>query len=323
MNEWLEVGIDTKTEAMEHLAAYLLEAGVSGILLEDEKDFTQFLEENRAVWDYVDRELVERKRGVCRIVFYVPRDENGRALLEEIKAGLPGFRSRCPLDPGTLELHEANLLEEDWANNWQQYYEPLEIGEKLYIVPQWMRETAVPRGRTPVYMNPGLIFGTGSHPTTRLCLEGLQQVVKPGDRILDLGCGSGILAISGLCLGADSAVGCDIDPMAVKVAMENASFNGIEEGRLTVYTGNVLEDQGLREKLAGKYQLVLANIVADVIISLSGMVGQFMAEDGLFLCSGIIDDRAPEVVRALERNGLTIVGSAQERGWYYYMARRG
>ena len=323
MNDWLEIGIDTTTDALDDLSAYLMAVGIMGLVLEDEQDFNQFLEENHEYWDYVDEDLVAEKKGVCRAVFYVTNDEDGRARLEEVKAGLEGFRARCPHDPGTLEIHETGLREEDWANNWRQYYKPLEVGEKLYIIPEWMREEPVPQGRAPIYLNPGLIFGTGSHASTQLCLEGLQQVVKAGDKILDLGCGSGILAIAGLCLGAESAVGCDIDPKAVKVAMENASFNGIDGGRLAVYAGNVLEDEKLAEEMSGKYQLVLANIVADVIIPLSAMVDQFMAEDGLFLCSGIIDSRAEEVAQALEKNGLTIVETRTRSDWYFYMAKRG
>ncbi len=322
MNDWLEISIDTTTEALDDLSAYLMAVGITGLVLEDEEDFNRFLEEKHEYWDYVDQELLDQKKGVCRAVFYVTNDEDGRARLEEVKAGLEGFRSRCPHEVGTLEIHETGLQEEDWANNWRRYYKPLEVGERLYIVPEWMGEEPIPQGRTPVYLNPGLIFGTGSHASTQLCLEGLQKVVKPGDRILDLGCGSGILAIAGLCLGADSAVGCDIDPKAVKVAMENASFNGIDGERLAVYAGNVLDNQDLREKMAGRYQLVLANIVADVIIPLSAMVDPFLAEDGLFLCSGIIDSRAQEVAQALEANGLTIVESASRSDWYFYMAKR-
>ncbi len=322
MNDWLEIGIDTTTQALDDLSAYLMAVGITGLVLEDEQDFTQFLEENHEYWDYVDEELLEQKKGVCRAVFYVTNDEDGRARLEEVKAGLEGFRSRCPHPVGTLEIHETGLREEDWANNWRKYYKPMKAGEKLYIVPEWMRETPIPQGRTPIYLNPGLIFGTGSHASTQLCLEGLQRVIKPGDKILDLGCGSGILAIAGLCLGADRAVGCDIDPKAVKVATENASLNGIDGERLAVYPGNVLDDPALQEKMTDRYQLVLANIVADVIIPLSAMVDRFMGEDGLFLCSGIIDSRAQEVARALEANGLTIVESACKSDWCFYMAKK-
>jgi ribosomal protein L11 methyltransferase len=324
MNDWLEIGIDTTTDALDDLSAYLMAVGIMGLVLEDEQDFTQFLEENHEYWDYVDEELMAQKRGVCRAVFYVTNDEDGLARLDEVRAGLEGFRARCPREVGTLELHQTGLREEDWANNWRNYYKPLEVGEKLYIVPEWMRQEPVPQGRTPIYLNPGLIFGTGSHASTQLCLGGLQKVVKPGDKILDLGCGSGILAIAALQLGGSTAVGCDIDPKAVKVAMENASFNGIDESRLTVYAGNVLEDDALCAQMAqgGKYQIVLANIVADVIIPLSVMVDQFLAEDGLFLCSGIIDTRAQEVREALEQNGFTILETGTKSDWYFYLAKK-
>jgi ribosomal protein L11 methyltransferase len=264
-----------------------------------------------------------QKKGLTQVKFYVTDDEDGHARLAGVTAGLEGFRSRCPHDPGSLTIHQTSLQEEDWANNWKQYYKPLTVGEKIYIVPEWERANAAPAGRTPIYLNPGLIFGTGSHASTQLCLESLEQHIHPGDKVLDLGCGSGILAISALALGASTAVGCDIDPKAVGIAMENASFNDIGSDRLSVYAGDVLSDAGLRNTLAGQYQVVFANIVADVIIPLSAWAGEFMAEDGLFICSGIIDTRAEEVAEALERNGLHIQETRSRSGWFSYTAKKG
>ena len=319
---WLEVAIDTSPEALDDLAAYLTGTGITGLVLEDEGDFNDFLEHNHQYWDYVDEDLRAEKRGITRVKFYVTDDEEGQARLSEVTAGLPGFRARLNKDAGTLEIHRKSLREEDWANNWKQYYKPLTVGEKLSIIPEWMREEEVAEGRVPVYLNPGLIFGTGSHGTTQLCLEGLEQVVKEGDRVLDLGCGSGILAIAALKLGAASAVGCDIDPKAVGVAEENASFNGIGADRLKVYAGDITSDAGLRKELGTGYQVVLANIVADVIIALAPYAGEFMAENGLFLCSGIIDTRAEEVAKALEDSGFVILEKRERAGWVSYTCRQ-
>ena len=178
------------------------------------------------------------------MICYLTDDEDGRARLEELKAGLPAFRARTEADCGSLAVRTRPLREEDWAHNWQKYYQAFPVGEQLYIVPEWERGKPVPEGRTPVYLNPGLIFGTGSHGTTRLCLEGLERFVVPGAPVLDLGCGSGILAIAALVLGASRARGCDIDPKAVRVAEENAGFNGVED-RLEVFCGDVTGDEAL------------------------------------------------------------------------------
>ena len=319
---WLEVGVDTVPEGLDDVAAYLTAAGVGGLVIEDEGDFHDFLENNRQYWDYVDEELLESKKGVTRVKFYVTDDEDGHARLAGVEAGLEAFRARAPHDVGPLALHKAVLHEEDWANNWKQYYKPMEVGRTLYIVPEWERGQPVPEGRTPVYLNPGLIFGTGSHGTTQLCLEGLEDHAVPGGRVLDLGCGSGILAIAALALGAGEAVGCDIDPKAVRVAEENASFNGICPDRLRVYAGDILSNAGLRQSLGSGYDLVLANIVADVIIPLSARAGEFMAPGAVFLCSGIIEGRAAEVRNALERNGFRVFETRERAGWVSYAARR-
>ena len=197
------------------------------------------------------------------------------------------------------------------------------MGKRVYIVPEWMRGEPVPEGRTPLYLNPGLTFGTGAHATTQLCLELLEEVVKPGDSALDLGCGSGILAIAALSLGAERAIGVDIDPKAAEVAYENAALNGVGGDRLTVLAGDVLADRALSVRLGrGQNNIVLANIVADVIIPLSSKAGEFMTEDGVFLCSGIIDARQDEVHAALKANGFTVIKRLERDGWCAFEARK-
>lgn len=318
---WLEVAVDTTPECLDDLAAYLTGCGIVGLVLENEADFDQFLKENEPFWDDVDQELKASWKDVSRVKFYVTQDEEGEARLEEVRAGLEGFRHRVDQDAGTLTVTATSLREEDWAENWKQYYQPFPVGERLYVVPEWMRGEPIPQGRIPLYLNPGLIFGTGSHGTTRLCLEGVERYVKDGDRVLDLGTGSGILAIAALLLGAKQAMGCDIDSKAVRVAAENAAYNGISTD-FKVYVGNVNQDEGLQQKLAGQYQLVLANIIADVIIPLCAVVGEYLAPDGLFLTSGIIDNRAEDVAQALLRNGFTILETRTREGWVSYTARK-
>lgn len=321
MNQiWLEVSIDTVSDCLEDLAAYLTARGIVGLVLEDENDLEQFEDEQQDCWDQVDEGLKNALRGVSRVKFYVTDDEDGRVRLEDVQSGLEAFRTRVDKEAGSLRVTTKALQEEDWAHNWQKYYQPFPVGERLYVVPEWMRGQAVPEGRIPLYLNPGLIFGTGSHGTTRLCLEGVERYARPGDRVLDLGTGSGILSIAALLLGASSAVGCDIDPKASRVAAENAGFNGIT-GAFRVETGNVIGDGDLRDQLAGRYQLVLANIIADVIIPLIPYVEHFLAPGGVFLTSGIIQHRAEDVAQALEGHGYQILERQDREGWVFYAAR--
>lgn len=322
MNQiWLEVIIDTFSSCLEDLAAYLTARGIVGLVLEDENDLEQFEDEQQACWASIDEDLKASMKGVSRVKFYVTDDEDGHVRLEDVKSGLEAFRARVGKEAGSLSVSTKALQEEDWAHNWQKYYQPFPVGQRLYVVPEWMRGQAVPEGRVPVYLNPGLIFGTGSHGTTRLCLEGVERYVQPGDRVLDLGTGSGILSIAALLLGAQSAVGCDIDPKASRVAAENAGYNGITD-TFRVETGNVIGEDGLRQKLAGQYQLVLANIIADVIIPLIPYVKDFLVPGGVFLTSGIIAFRAEDVRRTLEENGYEILERQDREGWVFYAARR-
>ena len=307
---WLEITVETSAEELDDLCASLTMNGAAGLVIEDEKDFRSFLEQNRQYWDYVDEELLERMKGAARVKFYVTDDADGEAQRKKWMAGV------------SLPYTAVRLQENDWATSWQKYYKPLAVGEKLYIVPEWLRGEPVPEGRTPLYLNPGLTFGTGNHASTRLCLEWVEQFAGQGTAALDLGCGSGILSIAALLLGCSSAVGVDIDPKAVGVAYENAAMNGIGRERYAVMAGDVIGDLSLRRELArNRYGLVMANIVADVIIPLSAHVGELMAPGGVFLCSGIIDTRCEEVRAALERNGLELIGRKDRNGWVAYAAR--
>ena len=310
---WLEIIINAKSEDLDGLCAKLIANGVPGLAVEEEEEFRAFLEENRQYWDYVDDELMEQMKGVSRVKIYVTDDADGQAQLKGYLAGID------------LPYTSVPLREYDWAHSWQKYYRPLAVGEKLYIVPEWERDTAeIPAGATRLLMNPGLTFGTGSHASTQLCLEGVEAHTKAGDLVLDLGCGSGILAIAALCLGARHATGVDIDPKAVDVAYENAALNGIGKDRCRFLAGNVLSDQGLVAELGReKAQLVLANIVADVIIPLAPVVPQLLDPQGTFLCSGIIDTRGDEVAAALERAGLRVIRRREKNGWIALEAQVG
>lgn len=307
---WLEYCLATASERLDALAARLTANGAEGLVIEDEADFRRFLEDNRQYWDYVDEELEKRMSGVAQVKFYVPATDAGRAEAESYLRGLTD-----------VSVTVVPMEEEDWANGWKKYYQPLEIGKRLYVVPEWLPRTP-PAGRVSLILNPGLTFGTGAHPTTQLCLEGVERCAREGQRVLDLGCGSGILSIAALKLGAAYALWVDIDPKAPDVARENGELNGVSPESYRLLAGDVLGDKTLREELAGeRWDLILANIVADVIIPLSAVVGPWLARGGKFLCAGIIDTRAAEVRAALEQNGFVIEEAPARKGWCAFQCR--
>ena len=316
--KWLELHIDTTPAGLEPVSDLLRDQGIEGLVIEDEGDFHSFLEQNRQYWDYVDEGLEQSMAGKCRITFYLEDSEAGYRTLAMTRIALQPFKEAHP-EFGSLLLTMENVEDADWENNWKAFYKPMEIGERLIVIPDW--EEADPHGRVALRLNPGLIFGTGSHATTRLCLQALERLVEPGMRVLDLGCGSGILSIAALLLGADSAFGCDIDDKAVDVAYENAALNGIGKDRYTVRAGDVLSDRKLRADMGAGYDIVVANIVADVIIALAATARDLMAPGGYFLCSGIIDDRAAEVKGKLVENGFTILEENTSEGWYSYLCQ--
>ena len=314
--DWLELHIDTTHGGLETVEALLSSLDIDGVVIDDETEFQDFLENNHQYWDYVDEDLEKKMQGKSRITFYLQADEAGFSKLGEVRIALQGLKE-ARSDCGSLLLTMDNLQEADWENNWKQYYKPMEIGERLLVVPQW-EHTGDTHGRVPLILDPGLTFGTGSHATTQLCLTALEKAVRGGERVLDLGCGSGILSIAALKLGAASALAVDIDDKCLDVAYENAALNGIGKDTYTVKVGDVLSDDALRAEIGGGYDVVLANIVADVIIGLAPMVRSLLGEQGVFLCSGIIDDRAEEVAQALRQAGLTILESRDADGWFAY-----
>ena len=302
---YIEVIINTPSQDIDRRCEEMTAMGVGGFVIENEEDFRDFLEHNHAYWDYVDQELSDRFAGLSRIKCYLTDDPAGQDSLRQIRAAY---------GPVTVSYVEDS----DWENNWREYYKPIEVGEKLVVVPEW--EPVPAGGRVPLRLDPGLIFGTGSHATTRLCLAELEHYVNQSTQVLDLGCGSGILGIGALVLGAASCLGCDIDPKAPDVVMANAALNGIGPDRLRACAGDILTDASLRRRFGSGYSLVLANIVSDVIIPLSRYVKDFMAPDGVFITSGIIEGRQDEVRAALEAAGLRLVNHRCEEEWHCFTA---
>ena len=303
---YIEVTVNTPEEEIDLRYQQMADMGAGGFVIENEADFQAFLENNHQYWDYVDQELEDKFKGLSRIKCYLTDDEEGLAVLRSIKAAYDD------VETGFVE-------DSDWENNWREYYKPIEVGEKLVVVPEW--EEIPQDGRLPLRLDPGLIFGTGSHATTRMCLAALEGFAGSGVRVLDLGCGSGILGIGALVLGCDSCFGVDIDPKAPEVVLSNAALNGIGSDKMKVCAGDIIADASLRAYLGDGYQLVLANIVADVIIPLAAMVRPFMAEGGIFICSGIIEHRWVETEAALKANGFEILEHKSEEEWHCFVCK--
>ena len=316
--DWLELKIDTSHAGLDAVTDMLEQQGVTGVMIDDEADFQSFLENNRQYWDYVDDDLLAQKKGVSRVTFYLERNEDAYGTVAAVRMAMSALKKEHP-EYAPLLLTMADVADEDWENNWKQFYKPMEIGSRLLVVPEW--EEATDPTRVKLVLNPGLTFGTGSHATTRLCLQALDTHIHGGERVLDLGCGSGILSIAALRLGAESAFACDIDEKCVDVAYENAALNGIGKDRYTVRWGDVLTDAALRQEMGAGYDIVVANIVADVIMGLSPHVRPFLKPGGLFLCSGIIDDRAAEVLEKLKVDGWDVFEQRSSEGWFSYLCK--
>lgn len=303
MIEWTEIKIKVPNRYLEAAGDIAQMAVPYGIYIEDYSALEQEVEEIAHI-DLIDEELLKKDRTKGIVHIYINPDESPQEAV--------AFLSERYTSEGIEhEIELASCIEEDWLNNWKKYFNPIPIGEKLLIRPTW-RDEYDPQGRAVINLDPGLAFGTGTHETTRLVLQTIEKYVKPGDTFLDIGCGSGILAIAALLLGAKSAVGVDIDETAVKTARENAELNNVSH-RFEVLCGD------LTDKVHGKYNVVAANIVADAIISLSRDVDKFMHKDSVYIMSGIIDTRSAEVEKAVSEK-FSIIRKFEENGWVCLVA---
>ena len=300
---WLEITIKTTQKKMDSMVTLLTARGFSDLVIEDQGEFETFLEENRAYWDYIDESLEQKLQGLSQIKLYLEdTDQEGRNRLEDL------------VGEQNLSMEVTPLKETNWEESWKDNYPPQEVGEKIVVLPYWRADEKT--DRVKVILDPGLTFGTGAHPSTQMVMETMENLVKPGFACLDLGSGSGILSLTALALGAESAIGMDIDPKAEDIARENAAYNGFYAPRFTALTGNVNEDADLMGALAAKkYDLVLVNIVADVIIALAPILPNFLTADTTLICSGILDVRLADVTAALEKAGLTITQMKQKEDW--------
>ena len=306
---WTEVKIYTTTAGIDPLTGSMLDLGLQGFMIEDAQDFDEFLHDTTPHWDYVDQAVMEKMKDceTC-VTIYVADNPQGMEELMQVRQILARLKAQDPDGKyGRLELEMKDVDEEDWSNAWKKYYHPVQVGEHLVVCPSWEAYDRQPDD-VVLTLNPGMAFGTGTHDTTRLCMELLEKYITPQDTVLDVGCGSGILAITAALLGANKIIGCDIDEVAVKVAGENAALNGVQD-RIAFHQGD------LTSQVEGSFQIICANIVADVIIRLSEDAGRYLAKDGIFIISGIIDTREQDVLNALEQNGFQVIERRTSGGW--------
>ncbi len=315
--DWMEVFIATSAEGLEPVEGLLYQCGLNGLMIHDARDFAEFLENPSREWDYVADELVEEKQEQeTGITFFLRDNLYGKEQLSQIKSALVSLKaSEKELELGSLEVQLKNVAEEDWANNWKKYFKPFPVGEKIMIKPSW-EELPEETDKIILKIDPGHIFGTGTHETTQLCMELIEKYVKKDDLVLDIGCGSGILSIAALLLEAKEADAVDIDPNAIQIAYENSDRNDIPREKYHVKAGNILEDKALQAAYSGKkYDLVAANIVADVIIALTKQVPDYIKDGGVFLCSGIITERKEDVLAALAAAGFKVLDIKEKTSW--------
>lgn len=304
MTQWTEIKICVDAQDIDKAADIANMVVPYGIYIEDYTALEQEVQEIAHI-DLIDEDLLKKDRNKAYVHIYLEPDVNPAEALAFLSERYTSENIKHTIETDTT-------LEEDWRNNWKKYFNPMPVGEKLLIRPSW-RDDYDAEGRVVLNIDPGLAFGTGNHETTRLCLEAVERYLKEGNTVLDVGCGSGILAIASLLLGAGSAVGVDIDETAVKTAKENAEINNVAD-RFTAITGD------LTEKVTGKYNLIVANIVADAIMFLSKGVKEFMTPDTVYIMSGIIDTRADEVISAISPD-FEIIEKYEDKGWVCLVAK--
>lgn len=318
--EWIRVEVKTTHYGAELAMGVLISHDVNGAEIIDAAERVRYLMESASEWDYAEDRLLLAENDDVFVVFYVEENENGRSQLAQVRDALAQVQLnfQCAFEISTMSADDST-----WLNEWKKHFKPFRIGRVL-IVPEW--EVAKPEADEVVFIiDPGSAFGTGQHETTRLCIDALQDVLQAGDVMLDVGCGSGILSIVGLLLGASEVFACDIDPAgAIAATKKNAQLNSVDASCLTIRAGNALSDSELRKEIsARKYNVVVANIVADVVMGLVPYVNEVLAEGGTFISSGIIDERAEEVMASFKANGMTIAKQLNLQGWYCFVVQKG
>lgn len=316
--KWTKFSLETTTQAVDLVSNMLDELGIEGIEIEDKVPITE--EEKKEMFIDILPELGDDD-GKAIVSFYISDDEDKDSILSSVKEGLVELADF--VEVGDMEITVSETEDKDWINNWKQYWKPFRVADDIMIKPTWETLEEKNENDLVIEIDPGTAFGTGSHETTRLCIQGLRKYITDETVLLDVGSGSGILSIIGLKLGAKSALGTDIDPNAIHAMYENAKVNGITEDEFTVKIGNIIDDKTLQEEVGmEKYDIVVANILADVIIPLSPEIRQHLKKGGLYITSGIIYMKRNEVKEAIEKNGFTIIEENEMGEWVSFVARK-
>ncbi len=306
MADWTEIKITVPADDVDKAGDIAQMVVPYGIYIEDYRTLEQEAWEIARI-DLIDEDLLAKDRTKGIVHIYISPEENPAEAVSFL-------RERFDAEGIKNEIDENSCKNADWENNWKKYFKPMPVGERLLIHPIW-EEKYEAGNRAVIHLEPGLAFGSGTHDTTRQCLENIEKYAYPGKTMLDVGCGSGILSVSALLLGVDSAVGVDIDALAVKTARENGKTNGFDEPQYKVLQGS------LTDKVTGKYDIIAANIVADIVITLCKDVKKFMNDDAVFITSGIIIPREQDVLNAFEENGLEVIERHESGGWLCFEAK--
>lgn len=315
--KWIKVSLKTTTEAVDFISNLFDELGLEGIQIEDNVPLSQ--EDKEAMFIDILPELPPDE-GEATVTSYVSPEMDLEGLKKQIAEGLEEISAFVNVGEGTITTEETD--DGDWINNWKAFFKPFRVAEDIVIKPTWEVLEDKKDDDLVIEIDPGTAFGTGAHETTRLCILGLRKYITPETELLDVGCGSGILSIIGLKLGAKHAVGTDIDPAALTATYENMEVNHITKEQFTAYAGNIIADKEVQDQVGyQKYDIVAANILADVIIPLSGEIRQHMKPDGLFISSGIIDMKREEVQEALLNNGFEIIEINEMGDWVSFVAK--
>ncbi len=318
--KWTKFTLDTTTEAVDLISDLLSELGIEGIEISDNIQITE--EEKKRLFIDILPELKEDD-GIAKVSFYLDSEQDAHALLEQIKEGLNEIAEYVTIGAGTITISETE--DKDWINNWKQFFKPFRIDDTLVIKPTWEKLTDCNENDLVIEIDPGTSFGTGSHETTKLCILSIKRHIKNGDIVLDAGSGSGILSIIAKKLGAKEVIGIDIDPMATSAAIENSEVNklSLSDDKLSFFTGNIIEDEELRKELGtDQFDLVVANILADIIIPLSNVIGENLKPGGIFISSGIINMKEDAVKSALLANKFEILEVNQMGDWVSFTAKK-
>lgn len=307
---WIEVRVITKSEALEPVSGIFYSLDCKGVAIEDPEDILG-REQGALTWDFADINVLEHKGKVAVVKAYFAEEDNIEEILGYVNEKLVELKE-MGIDLGEAKVEHEKMYEEDWANTWKQYYKPSKVGEKIVVKPIW-EEYEEKEGELVVNLDPGMAFGTGTHETTRMCIQALEKYVKEESTVFDVGCGSGILAIAAAKLGAKLAVGVDLDPVAVESSIENVGYNNLNN--IEILHGNLVE------VIDGKADIVVANILAEIICILTDDVKRVMKDGGVFITSGIIHDRVDMVCEKLEATGFEVIEKNRDGEWNCIVAK--